>query len=208
MTATDARAKSPSDVSNHPRACPQTARTAEFAAQCLPYQNALFAAAMRMTRQPDDAHDLVQETFMRALAAWPHLRHRANVKAWLFRILSNTFINNYRRRQRHGRLTRERPGETVSALYGDIHAHASTPEEMLLERALGDEVEAALADLEPGYRAILEMADLQDLRYRDIARKLRVPMGTVMSRLFRARRKLEKALASFAATDYGIRRVA
>lgn len=208
MTATEAHTTSLSDAPNPDGAFPQAARRRDFETQCLPYQSALFAAAMRMTRQRDDAHDLVQETYMRALAAWPDLRHRSNVRAWLFRILSNTFINNYRRRQRHGRLARERPNETVSALYGDLHAQASTPEELLLQRALGDEVQAALGQLEPNYRTILEMADLQDLRYRDIAKKLRVPMGTVMSRLFRARRKLEKALASFAATDYGIRRAA
>lgn len=208
MTATDALSQRPCDASPTPGACPQAARTRDFETHCLPHQSALFAAAMRMTRQRDDAHDLVQETYMRALAAWPGLRHRSNVRAWLFRILSNTFINNYRRRQRHGRLTRERPVETVTALYGDLHAHACTPEDMLMERALGDEVSAALEQLGPNYRTILEMADLQELRYRDIAKQLCVPMGTVMSRLFRARRKMEKALAGFAAADYGIRRAA
>lgn len=208
MTATGNISTSLSDAPGSQGASPQAARTRDFEDYCLPHQRALLAAAMRLTRQRDDAHDLVQETYMRALAAWPNLRHHRNVKAWLFRILSNTFINNYRRSQRHGRLTRERPGETVSAIYGDIHAQTGNPEELLLHHALGDEVEAALEQLDPVYRTILEMADLQNLRYRDIANKLRVPMGTVMSRLYRARRKLEKTLESFAATTYGIRRAA
>ena len=180
----------------------------KFEDLCLQYRSDLYAAAMRMTRQPDDAHDLVQETFLRAFASWPHLRHRRNVRGWLFRILSNTFINNYRKHRRHRRFTSERPGEAVAALYGQTLPHAGTPEDALLRHALGDEVTAALATLGPDYRTVVEMADLEGVRYRDIAKKLCVPMGTVMSRLFRARRKLEKSLRNFAAADYGIRRAA
>lgn len=180
----------------------------DFEAHALPHRRELFGAAVRMTRNLDEAHDLVQETYLRAYAAWPRFAHGTNVRAWLFRIQANTFINHCRSKKRQRRYVEERPADTLAAFYGDSRAYGPTPEDLLTERAFSDEVSRALDELTPDYRTVVELADLEGVRYRDIAKKLRVPMGTVMSRLFRARRKLEQALASFAAADYGITRAA
>jgi RNA polymerase sigma-70 factor (ECF subfamily) len=192
---------------------------AEFNAEVLPHRDELYASALRMTRHPQDAEDLVQETFIRAFTAWARFVPGSNCRAWLFRILTNSFINNYRRRRRHNRFQHENrrrrrhnrfqhenPEDAVAAIYGPAHRRSKTPQEELCETALGDEVSAALDTLGEDYRKVVELADLQGVRYRDIAEKLGVPIGTVMSRLFRARRQLESQLEEFAASDYGIRR--
>lgn len=172
----------------------------------MPHRNALYASALRLTRRPSDAEDLVQETMLRAFAAWHRFEPGSNCRAWLFRILTNSFINNYRRRRRHNRFATERPDDAATALYGESHHRAANPEEEILEGTLGDEVTAALAGLGDDYRQVVELADLRGIRYRDIAARLGVPIGTVMSRLFRARRQLEAQLRAFAASDYGIAR--
>lgn len=189
-------------------AAPATHETRDFESQCLPYRPELLAVAVRMTRQRDDAHDLVQETFMRAYVAWPRFDHGSNCRAWLYRILTNSYINIYRKRVRHRRFATERRDDTVAALYGDSTDHVGDAADELIGEALGDEVTAALSTLAEEYRQVVELADLHGQRYRDIADALGVPIGTVMSRLFRARRQLEKQLSEFAATDYGIRRAA
>ncbi len=191
------------------RSTPPTTRYPEgFTDEVLPHRDVLFATALRLTKQPGDAEDLVQETMVRALAAWDRFERGSNCRAWLIRILTNSFINNYRRRRRHQRFATEHPDEAVTAFYGDSHRVARDPEEQLLSDALGDEVKAALETLGDDYRKVVELADLRGIRYRDIAARLGVPIGTVMSRLFRARRQLERLLADYAARDYGIRRAA
>lgn len=180
----------------------------EFSSEVLPHRDELYASALRMTRHPQDAEDLVQETFVRAFTAWARFVPGSNCRAWLFRILTNSFINNYRRRRRHRRFQSENPEDAVAAVYGPAHRRSKTPEEEIVETTLGDEVSAALDTLGEDYRKVVELADLKGIRYRDIAEKLDVPIGTVMSRLFRARRQLEAQLQDFAATDYGIRRAA
>jgi RNA polymerase sigma-70 factor (ECF subfamily) len=180
----------------------------DFEAECVPHRGDLYAAALRMTRNPEDAHDLVQDTLLRAYLAWSRFEHGTNVRAWLFRILTNSYINIYRKRRRHQRFATECPGDAVAAFYGDTVDHVEAPQQALVHRGLGDEVREALDSLGDDYRQVVEMADLQGIRYRDIASMLGLPMGTVMSRLFRARRKLEEQLGEFAATDYGIRRAA
>lgn len=185
---------------------PCTASERDFTAQCLPHQRELLATARRMTRSDDDARDLVQETMLRAFVAWSRFQHGedANCRAWLFRILTNSYINLYRRRQRYSHVTRDCLDDTLAALHGDLQSRM--PEDALIEDALGDEVSAALAGLGDEHRQVVELADLHGVAYRDIAARLGVPVGTVMSRLFRARRKLEAELGTFAATDYGIGR--
>jgi RNA polymerase sigma-70 factor (ECF subfamily) len=180
----------------------------DFEAACLPHRTELYAAALRMTRQPADAADLVQETWMRAYLAWPRFQYGSNCRAWLFRILTNSFINIYRKRRRHRRFAVENPADALAAAHGCPERRAPDPEAQLLSESLGDEVTAALDSLGEDYRRVVELADLRGVRYREIAETLEVPIGTVMSRLFRARRQLEDQLADFAATDYGIRRAA
>ena len=180
----------------------------EFAAACLPHQQELYAVAMRVARDPDTAKDLVQETLMRAMVAWDSFEPGSNLRAWLFRILTNAFINGYRKRRRHQRFASERPGDALTALYGKDQDTTDDLEESLYGDELSDEVKSALEKLGPDYRDVVERADLRGEKYKDIADALHVPIGTVMSRLFRARRVLETELSQFAARDYGIRRAA
>ncbi len=180
----------------------------DFQETVLPLTSDLYACALRYTRDPADADDLVQETLMRALGAWSRFIPGSNCRAWLLRILTNSFINNYRGRRRYRRFVHETGDEAVVALYGDDVDRVGNPIRHMYDEMLGDEVRAALATLSPEYRQVIELADLQSVRYRDIADRLGLPIGTVMSRLFRARRQLEELLRDFAATDYGIQRAA
>ncbi|MCG8425641.1 MAG: sigma-70 family RNA polymerase sigma factor [Proteobacteria bacterium] len=180
----------------------------DFETRCLPYLSLLRGTAMRLTQQSDDASDLVQETLLRAYVAWPRFEQSSNCRAWLLRILNNSFINAYRKRQRHSRFARQCPHDTVRAVYGDVKRHIANPESLLIANALDDEVTRALASLGDDQRKVIEMADLRGVRYRDIAETLGLPLGTVMSRLSRGRRKLERQLSEFAASNYGIQRAA
>src|SRR5690348_14341158 len=161
---------------------------AEFAASCIPHQAELYGVAMRICRDPDTAKDLVQETLMRAMVAWASFEPGSNVRAWLFRILTNAFINGYRKRRRHQRFAVERPIDAMIALYGRDHDHRDDLEAEVLADQLCDEVTAALGQLGREYREVVERADLRGEKYKEIAVALRLPVGTVMSRLFRARR--------------------
>jgi RNA polymerase sigma-70 factor (ECF subfamily) len=179
-----------------------------FELACLPHQAELFGVAMRICRDPDTAKDLVQETLLRAMCAWDSFQTGSNLRAWLFRILTNAFINGYRKRRRHQRFATERPGDALAALYGRDQDCTENLEVELFGEELCDEVKTALGRLGPEYRDVVERADLRGEKYKDIADALEVPIGTVMSRLFRARRVLESELAGFAARDYGIKRAA
>ena len=179
-----------------------------FEAACLPHQGEMYGVAMRICRDPDLAHDLVQETLLRAMVAWDSFQPGSNLRAWLFRILTNAFINGYRKRRRHQRFATERPGDALIALYGRDQDRTDDLEDELVGDELCDEVKSALDRLGPEYRDVVERADLKGEKYKDIADALRVPIGTVMSRLFRARRVLETELAGYAAKEHGIRRAA
>ena len=194
------RATAPADQTTPPHAA--------FALACMPHQAELYGVAMRIARDPDTAKDLVQETLLRAMVAWDSFEPGSNLRAWLFRILTNAFINGYRKRRRHQRFSTERPGDALTALYGRDQDHTDDLEETLCGNQLSDEVQSALDQLGADYRDVVERADLKGEKYKDIADALHVPIGTVMSRLFRARRVLETELAPVAARDYGIRRAA
>jgi RNA polymerase sigma-70 factor (ECF subfamily) len=186
----------------------QTARR-EFEAAALPHLRDVYAAALRLTRNPDDAKDLVQETYLRAYAAWSQFTAGSNCRAWLLRILTNGFISGYRRVRTRKNFTERGDEEQVATLYGaEVRQAALDPEETLVGGTLGDETSRALAELPADYREAVLLADVEGMKYRDIATALGCPIGTVMSRLFRARRMLEERLAPFAAADYGIRRAA
>jgi RNA polymerase sigma-70 factor (ECF subfamily) len=181
---------------------------AQFAASCIPHQAELYGVAMRICRDPDQAKDLVQETLLRAMVAWDSFEPGSNVRAWLFRILTNSFINGYRKRRRHQRFATERPGDAMIALYGRDQDRTDDVATQLLGNELGDEVTGALGKLGPDYRDVVERADLKGQKYKDIADDLHMPIGTVMSRLFRARRQLETELSDYAADEYGISKAA
>src|SRR5262249_16056866 len=181
---------------------------AEFSAACLPHQQELFAVAMRIARDHDTAKDLVQETLLRAMVAWDSFEPGSNLRAWLFRILTNAFINGYRKRRRHQRFATERPGDALAALYGRDQDCTDDLNDEVFGEELCDEVKTALGRLGPEYRDVVERAGLRGEKRKDIAGAVEVAMGTVMSRLFRTERVLETELAGFAAKDYGIKRAA
>ncbi len=181
----------------------------EFEAQALPHLSCLYSAAMRLCRNPADAQDLVQDTILRAYGAWDRFIAGSNCRAWLLRILTNGYINGYRKGRSHRKFAERPGGEPVELLYGKERCAANAdPERALVEPLLGDEVSAALADLPEDYHLVVVLADLEGLKYKEVAEAIGCPVGTVMSRLFRARRALEERLAPYAATQYAIRRAA
>lgn len=180
-----------------------------FEKAALPHLRDLYAIAVRTTRNPTAAEDLVQETFLRAYTAWDSFTPGSNCRAWLIRILMNSYINHYRRGRSHRAFAQRSEGEHEEALYGGPERrYQRDAESLLTEAGFGDEVTRALATLDEDYRVVVILADVEGMKYKDIAAALRCPIGTVMSRLFRARRQLEGVLSGFAANDYGISRAA
>ena len=171
-----------------------------FKTLALPHLDALFGAALRFTKNPASAEDLVQETMMRAFAAWHQFDETTNCRAWLFRILSNSFINGYRRRTKEREvLDGEQVGTHGERFFSRDCTHSwAHPEAAYFERNLSPTVMTALASLKPDFRMVVELSDLQGFSYREIADMLEIPIGTVMSRLFRARQTLRGKLADHA----------
>jgi RNA polymerase sigma-70 factor, ECF subfamily len=163
-------------------------------------QKDLYPAALRMTRNPSDAEDLVQESMARAYAGLRHFTPGTNARAWLFRILANTFVNTYRKRQREvvHVLSPEFEGLTASSPTASRLGNAPSAETEVLSRFAFSEVRQAIAELPDCFRATIYLADVEGYAYNEIADILGVPIGTVMSRLHRARRKLRKVLAAYA----------
>jgi RNA polymerase sigma-70 factor (ECF subfamily) len=162
----------------------------------------LYPAALRMTRNPCDAEDLVQESMARAYAGIRHFTPGTNSRAWLFRILSNTFVSGYRKRQRE-------PVHVLSAEFDSLSAAAAeadqgparaapSAEDAVLGQFAYSDVRQALNELPECFRATVYLADVEGYPYRDVAKMLNVPIGTVMSRLHRARTMLRKQLAAYA----------
>jgi len=165
----------------------------------LPFRDQLFKTAVRLTRSSEDAEDLVQETYLKAYRHYASFRPGTNLKAWLFKILKNTFINEYRRRKQvPPQVDFADLEETFeSVLSTTNNAVARTPEDDLLEVSLDAEVRRALVELPHNYKVVVLLADIEGYAYKEIADILAIPVGTVMSRLYRGRRLLEKALLSF-----------
>ena len=178
---------------------------ARFEADALPLLDQLYGAALRMTRNPVDAQDLVQDAYMKAYQAFDTFTPGTNLKAWMYRILTNTYINNYRKAQR-------RPVETHDEDVTDWHmVDTASHDSVGLESA---EVEAlkhipdtrirdALMELSDDYRMVVYYADVEDIPYKEIAEIMDTPIGTVMSRLHRGRKQLRAKLKDVAA-EHGI----
>jgi RNA polymerase sigma-70 factor, ECF subfamily len=158
----------------------------------------LYPAALRMTRNPSDAEDLVQESMARAYAGIRHFTPGTNSRAWLFRILSNTFVSGYRKRQREPVQVLGTELETFSGAEPGPSSAAPSAEDAVLGQFANSEVREALTELPECFRATVYLADVEGYPYRDIAEMLGVPIGTVMSRLHRARAMLRKRLAAYA----------
>ena len=174
----------------------------DFAEQAMGYAPQLYATALRMTRNQSDAEDLVQETFLRGFRSYHTFTEGTNLRAWLFRILTNLFINSYRAKQR-------RPLESdladVEDLYlyrrlGSFEAAAASlsAEEQFLDLFTDAEVKTALEELPDAFRLPVLLADVDGFAYKEIAEMLEIPVGTVMSRLHRGRKAMQRALYEYA----------
>lgn len=167
-----------------------------------PLMGSLYGAAMRMTRNPSDAEDLVQETYLKAFKAFERFEAGTNLKAWLYRILTNTYINDYRKAQRR---PKETPYESTDGLflYHRVEARDSalvgqSAEEDFLDLFSESEVTKAVEDLPDHYRLAVLLADVEGFSYAEISEILDIPAGTVMSRLHRGRATLQRSLYDFA----------
>ncbi|MEM1332048.1 MAG: sigma-70 family RNA polymerase sigma factor [Actinomycetota bacterium] len=178
------------------------AEQADFAGQAMQYAPQLFAGAMRMTRNKADAEDLVQETYLKGFRSFHTFREGTNLRAWLFRIMTNTYINKYRAKQR-------RFDETDLGDVEDLYLYkrmgtfedptiGRSAEESLMEVLPDSEVKQALEDLPENFRMPVILADVEGFAYKEIAEMLEIPIGTVMSRLHRGRKAMQKSLYDYA----------
>ncbi len=172
----------------------------EIRSEAPKHLEALFGAALRLTKNPRDAEDLVQDTFARALRFEDKFEAGTNLRAWMFRILTNTFINKYRRRVRERELLGEiERHEVQDSLVSDEALYAlAHPEQDYLSRLVSAEVLSALEALPEDYRTVVMLADVYEFSYSEIAGIVGCPVGTVMSRLFRGRQRLKQKLYDYA----------
>lgn len=173
---------------------------AAFEAAAMPHLDALYNTAYRMARNAEDAEDLVQETFLKGYRSYAQFTPGTNLKAWLFKILKNTFINEYRRKQAAPKKSDFAEIEEAfeSQLAPEAAGQMKNPEEEALANAFDEDVQLALDRLPADYRMAVLLADIEGFSYREIAEILEIPVGTVMSRLYRGRKLLEEAMLRYA----------
>jgi RNA polymerase sigma-70 factor, ECF subfamily len=171
----------------------------EFAELAFPYMDEMYAGALRMTRNPQAAEDLVSDVFAKAWKAFHQFERGTNMRAWLYRILTNSYINEYRKKVRHGSPVDIDAYETQDEfyIYNQLSKHAKSdedPAKAVLAKFAEQDIINAVDRLPDGYREAVILSDLQGLSYEEIAKALDIPIGTVRSRLNRGRRQLQKAL--------------
>ena len=174
-------------------------RAKRFESDALQYMNQLYAAALRYTKNPDDAQDLVQDTYAKAYTSFHQFEPGTNLKAWLYRVLTTTFINNYRKDQRRPQTS---DGEIEDWQLAGAASHTSdqgkSAEDVVLENLPDSDIKRALSDMPEEFRMAVYLADVEGFSYKEIAEIVSVPTGTVMSRLHRGRRILREKLSDYA----------
>lgn len=188
------------------RARLSAADKARFEQDTEPLLDSLYGSALRMTRNPADAEDLVQDTMLRAYRSFDRFEPGTNLKAWLFRIMTNAYINLYRKRQREPSQVSSDEVEDFD-LYRELKGHdpqfEATPENIVLDQLLDSDIVEAIEALPDQFRLAVVLSDVEGFTYAEMAEIMDVPMGTVMSRLHRGRKALQKRLLALA-TEKGI----
>jgi RNA polymerase sigma-70 factor (ECF subfamily) len=174
-------------------------RRRRFEETALRYLSSMYGAALRLTRNPADAEDLIQETYLRAYQAFHQFEEGTNLKAWLYRILTNAYISGYRKAKREPQTVSSDDSEDFS-LYERLADAGATPEAAVLDRIPEEEVRRALESLPDQFRVAVLLADVEGFSYKEIAEITDVSVGTVMSRLHRGRKALQRELWEFART--------
>jgi RNA polymerase sigma-70 factor (ECF subfamily) len=174
-------------------------RTIRFERDALVFTNQLYAAALRYTKNPEDARDLVQDTYLKAFASFHQFEEGTNLRAWLYRVLTTTFINTYRKGQRQPQIANN---ELEDWQVADAQSHTSdqgkSAEDEVLENLPDGDVKQAMAEIPEEFRMAVYYADVEGYSYKEIAEILGIPAGTVMSRLHRGRKLLRTLLTDYA----------